>query len=94
MQNEIKNINEEMTKIKEANKKNSLLLKNYFEKDMNSIKEEISKMKNNNDEAKENKKINSTKEENNKEIYDDYLRKTNYEYYLLQKFRSGGNINI
>ena len=56
MQNEIKNINEEMTKIKEANKKNSLLLKNYFEKDMNSIKEEISKMKNNNDEAKDNKK--------------------------------------
>jgi hypothetical protein len=38
-------------------------------------------------EKKENKKINSTKEENNKEIYDDYLRKTNYEYYLLQKFR-------
>ena len=57
MQNEIKNINEELIKIKENDKKNIKLLKNYFEKDINSIKEEIESIKkNNNDEAKDNKK--------------------------------------
>lgn len=35
----------------------------------------------------EKKKINSIKEERSKEIYDDYIKKRNYEYYLLQKFR-------
>ena len=56
MQNEIKNINQEMAKIKEENNKNIMLLKNEFEKNINSVKEEITKMKNNNEEAKDNKK--------------------------------------
>jgi hypothetical protein len=38
-------------------------------------------------EKKEKKKMNPIKEESNKEICDDYIKKRNYEYYLLQKFR-------
>ena len=65
----------------EKNKKNQLNRNKTFD----------IKISNKKIEKKENKKINSTKEEKNKETYDDYIRKRNYEYYLLQKFREMKN---